>query len=277
MNPQKFEKIKETLKIWLTAMLKIKDKQLLHYASSLSFHTMLSIIPVLLISLSLFTQMPSFSVYYAKIKEFIFAQLLPSNQEAISNYIETFLQNSSSLGILGLGAIIFTSIMFFADYEYVINRIMHTQSRKFWNSLSAYWTLITLAPLGLGLSFYLSNLFQDMLNSSAYTKWINFLSIFPYLIIWAIFCVTYLISINRQIALKNALFSSFVASLIWYLGKNIFVFYAANNKTYLSIYGSFSVVLLFFVWIYVSWIIFLYGVKLCAYLEKAGENEPKNN
>ena len=53
-----------------------------------------------------------------------------------------------------------------------------------------------------------------------------------------IFCVTYLISINRQIALKNVLFSSFVASLIWYLGKNIFVFYAANNKTYLSIYGS---------------------------------------
>ena len=166
MNPQKFEKIKQTLKIWLTAMLKIKDKQLLHYASSLSFHTMLSIIPVLLISLSLFTQMPSFSVYYAKIKEFIFAQLLPSNQEAFSNYIETFLQNSSSLGILGLGAIIFTSIMFFADYEYVINRIMHTSSRKFWNSLSAYWTLITLAPLGLGLSFYLSNLFQDILNLS---------------------------------------------------------------------------------------------------------------
>ena len=85
--------------------------------------------------------------------------------------------------------------------------------------------------------------------------------------------MTYLISINRQIALKNALFSSFVASLIWYLGKNIFVFYAANNKTYLSIYGSFSVVLLFFVWIYVSWIIFLYGVKLCAYLEKAGESD----
>lgn len=70
MTAQKFEKIKQTLKIWLTAMLKIKDKQLLHYASSLSFHTMLSIIPVLLISLSLFTQMPSFRVYYAKIKEF---------------------------------------------------------------------------------------------------------------------------------------------------------------------------------------------------------------
>ena len=77
MTKEKFDAIKQTLKIWLSAAVKIKDKELLHYASSLSFHTMLSIIPVLLISLSLFTQMPSFSVYYAKIKEFIFAQLLP--------------------------------------------------------------------------------------------------------------------------------------------------------------------------------------------------------
>ena len=163
--------------------------------------------------------------------------------------------------------------MFFSDFEYVINRIMRTQSRNFWNSLSAYWTLITLAPLGLGLSFYLSNMFQNILNSNQFTSWINFLSIFAYLIIWAIFCITYLISINRPIALKNALFSSFIASLIWYFGKNICIFYAANNKTYLDFYGSFSVVLLFFVWIYVSWIIFLYGVKLCAYLEKAGESD----
>ena len=259
---------KDELKLYLNAILSVKDKQLFHYASSLSFHTMLSIIPVLLISFSIFTQMPSFKVYYAKIKEFIFSSLLPSNQDVISEYIETFLQNSSSLGILGLGAIIFTSVMFFVDYEYVINRIMKTDGRSFWHSLSAYWTLITLAPLGLGLSFYLSNLLQDLLNSTSYTKWINFLSVFPYLIIWAIFCITYLISVSRPIAVKNALLSSFIASLIWYLSKSLFVFYAVNNKTYLSIYGSFSVVLLFFVWVYVSWIIFLYGVKLCSFLEQ---------
>lgn len=259
---------KDELKAYIKIAFSIKDKELLHYASSLSFHTTLSIIPVLLISFSIFTQMPSFSVYYGKIKEFIFSSLLPSNQEAFTQYIETFLQNSSALGVLGLGAIIFTSIMFFMDYEYVINKIMKSEGRSFWSSLSVYWTMITLAPIGLGLSFYLSNLLQNLLNSNEYTKWINFLSIFPYLIIWAIFCVVYLISVSRPIAVKNALFSSFVASLIWYLGKNVFVFYAVNNKTYLSIYGSFSVALLFFVWIYVSWIIFLYGVKLCSFLEQ---------
>ena len=108
-----------------------------------------------------------------------------------------------------------------------------------------------------------------MLNSNVITSSINFLSIVPYLIIWAIFCVTYLISVNDEIKFKSALFSSFAASLVWYLGKSAFVYYVLYNKTYLSVYGSFSAVLFFFVWIYISWIIFLYGLKLCAYLSNS--------
>ena len=264
----------QKLKLLLKTLLNINDKELFHYASSLSFHTILSIIPILLLSLSLFTQMPSFSQYYAKIKNFIFTQLIPSNQELISQYVEQFLQNSSALGILGLVAIIFTSVMFFSDYEYVINRIMKTQGRGFWQQISSYWTLITLAPIGLGLSLYLSNWLQELLNSSNYTNWINLISILPYLIIWAIFCVTYLISFSISVAFKNALLGSFISSFVWYFCKNLFIFYAANNQTYLSIYGSFSVILLFFIWIYVSWIVFLYGVKLCAFLEN--KNNSKN-
>ncbi|ANE35953.1 virulence factor, BrkB family protein [Campylobacter iguaniorum] len=246
---------------------KWQDKDLLHFAASLSFHTMLSIIPILLISLSIFTQMPSFSGYYTKIKEFIFSNLLPSHQESITNYIDQFLSNSSSLGIMGFVAIIFTSIMFFSDFEYVVSKITGAKSRGFWRSLSNYWTLITLMPLGLAMSFYLSNLIQNTLNQSEYTSEINFLAIFPYLIIWAIFAITYLIIINREISLKTVLISSFISSLAWSISKWFFVQYAFYNKTYASIYGSFSILLFFFVWIYLSWIIFLYGVKLCAVLE----------
>ncbi|MBR8462147.1 YihY family inner membrane protein [Campylobacter sp. faydin G-105] len=261
-------KFKNTLNIALNLALGIKDTQLMHYASSLSFHTILAVIPVLLISFSIFTQLPAFSEYYAKIQEFVFSALLPTHQSIIAEYLQKFLQNSVSLGIIGFIAIIFTSAMFFIDYEYVVNEIMQSQTKRgFWVALSAYWTLITLAPIGLGLSFYMSNLLQNLLNSTQFTSWINFISIFPYLIIWAIFCVTYLISVSQGIKFKNALISSFVASLVWYLGKSAFVYYVVYNKTYLSIYGSFSVILFFFLWVYISWIIFLYGLKLCKFLE----------
>ncbi|WP_169777309.1 YihY/virulence factor BrkB family protein [Campylobacter mucosalis] len=256
------------LKLAFKILSGFKDKELMHYASSLSFHTIMSIIPVLLLSFSLFTKLPVFEVYYSKIEDFVFSSMLPTHQDVISKYIQTFLQNSGNLGIIGFIAILFTSAMFFMDYEHVVNKIMNTKHRSFWSSLSSYWTLITLAPMGLALSFYLSSIFQDILNSNEYTSSINFLSVFPYLIIWVIFCVTYLISVSEPVKFKNALFSSFITSLVWYLGKSLFVYYALHNKTYLSIYGSFSIMLLFFLWVYISWIIFLYGFKICAFLNQ---------
>lgn len=245
----------------------IKDKKLMHYASSLSFHTMLSLIPVLLISLSIFTHLPSFEEYYEKIKTFIFSSLLPSQQDVIASYIETFLSNTVSMGVFGFVVVLFTSIMFFSEYEYIINHILNAKSRTLWQSLSAYWTLITLGPLALGVSFYVSGVLQKILNSSSYTKWINFLTIFPYLIVWALFFTTYMISSGRNLQPRMVAISSFIASIVWYGCKNLFVFYVNYNSTYLSIYGSFSTVLFFFVWIYISWIIFLYGVKLSGYLD----------
>lgn len=255
---------------------KVNDKSLMQSASSLSFHTILSLIPILLISLSIFTKLPSFETYYEKIKNFIFSSLLPSHQEAFTSYVEKFLENTVSMGVFGFVVVLFTSMMFFMEYEYTINKILNSSSRTFWQGLSSYWTLITLAPLGLGVSFYISNYLQDLLNSSQYTSWINFLAFLPYLIIWGLFFATYMISSSITLSTRNVGISSFVASLVWYTCKSLFVYYVVYNKTYMSIYGSFSVAIFFLVWIYISWIIFLYGVKLCGFLSEREKNEEEN-
>ncbi|CZE48716.1 YihY/virulence factor BrkB family protein [Campylobacter geochelonis] len=271
-------KFNPKFKAFIKNTFEIYDKELMHYAASLSFHTMLSLIPVLLLSLSIFTQLPSFDEYYAKIKEFIFSNLLPTHQDMLSGYIEQFMSNSVSLGILGFGAIIVTTMLFFGDYEYVINKILKTKARGFWQGISTYWTLITLAPLGLGFSFFLTTKFQNLLNQTEYTSWINIISVLPYFIIWAIFAVTYTISINGEISTKNILISSFIASFAWDFSKFAFVQYAFYNKTYTSIYGSFSVLLFFFLWIYISWIIFLYGFKIYGVLnQKNRQNSQTSN
>ncbi|RUM45870.1 MAG: hypothetical protein DSY46_01585 [Hydrogenimonas sp.] len=55
------------------------------------------------------------------------------------------------------------------------------------------------------------------------------------------------------------------------IGKNIFIYYTVHNKTYTTIYGSFSTLLFFMLWIYISWIIFLYGQKLCYLLNQVDQ------
>lgn len=261
----------------LAEILKIYDKNLTEYAASLSFHTLLSLLPILMLSFAIFTKMPSFSEYYAKIKTFIFSNLMPSNQEIFSAQIESFLQNSDSLGVAGLIAIIFTSFMFFIDFETIIRKISNAPKRGFFRSLSSYWTLLTLAPLGLGGSFYVSGILQNLLNQNEITSWINLALILPYLIIWAIFAVVYAVCINLEISAKNILIASFISSICWNILKFGFIQYAFYNKTYLSIYGSFSVLLFFFVWIYLGWILFLYGVKICVFLNEKDRQNAQNS
>lgn len=239
------------------------DKDLMHYASSLSYHTILAIVPILLIVSFIFTQMPNFNEYYEHIKSLIISSLLPSHEKIVSVYIEQFLQNTVQMGIMGFIVVIFVSMMFFKDYEHIINKIMHAEKRSFWQSMSAYWTLLTLAPICLVISFFLSNKIQFILNSSDFTNWINFVAIFPYLVIWSMFFTAYMISSSTKLSTKSGAIASFVASLAWYISKSLFVYYVMYNKSYLSIYGSFSVVLFFFIWIYFSWVVYLYGVRIC--------------
>ncbi len=248
-----------------------KDKDLLHYASSLSFHTILALIPILLISLSIFTKLPSFKKYYELIKNFIFSSLMPNQQQAISLYIDKFLDNTINMGIMGFIFVLYVSIMFFMDYEYIVSKIFKTKPKGFWQSITVYWTLVTLIPIGIGISFFVSNKIQMFLNISQYTSWINILAVLPFLIIWMLFFVLYMISANTKVSAKSVAIASLIASGIWYISKTAFVYYVSYNKTYTTVYGSFSTIMFFFIWIYFSWIIYIYGLKVC-YLLNRGDN-----
>lgn len=123
-------------------------------------------------------------------------------------------------------------------------------------------------PLGLAISFYLSSLINGFLSSNEITNSINILPILPYLIIWFLFFIMYMISANKKLSKRSTLVASFVTSLIWYISKTAFVYYVAYNKTYLSIYGSFSILMFFFVWVYFSWLIYLFGAKFTYVLDE---------
>lgn len=249
-----------------------QDK-LSYYSASLSFYTLFSIIPLLVIVLSIFTNLPIFNDIYSNIQTLIFENLMPTHSKEVLTYINGFVENSAKLGMVGVIYVLFTSMMFFKNYDYIVNDIFECERRSFWSSVTVYWTLVTLTPIMLVLSFYLSTQIQNMLNKNEWTATIHMLNMLPFFIIWSIFFLSYKISANTNISNKAALISSFIASLAWYLAKMGFVFYVMHNKTYLSIYGGFSILLFFFLWIYISWAIFLHGLKFCHLLENDEEIE----
>jgi len=237
-------------------------------ASSLSFYTIFSIVPIILIILSLLSSTPMFAEYYQKIEGFIISNILPTNQEIIKEYINSFLANSKNMGITGGIYIFVTSILFFQNFETIMKNIFNSEKREIFNKITVYWTTMTLFPVLLSFSIYISIKVQEVLNSSQYTKNIDLLSLIPFFTIFVMFWLSYNLGANKELKTKALFISSFIASLVFSTAKSLFVYYVVYNKSYNSLYGSFSIVLFVFIWIYVSWLIFLAGAYICEFLDR---------
>ena len=270
-NPQ-FKNILKNYYIFLRDFLgDLFDDKIGHYASSLSWSTLFSIIPLLVIMLWVFTTLPLFDSVYQKIETLIFSNLLPTDSKEVMNYINTFMKNSYKLGYVGAFYVTFAAIMFFKNYDYIVNDIFNVPSRTVFSALKTYLLLLIIIPAMMAASFYLSSFIQSYLDKNSITSSIHLLYFLPFLIVWMVFYVLYQTSANLRITVSAAMISSFIASLIWYLSKSAFVFYVLHNKTYASVYGSISTMLFFFLWIYISWAIFLHGLKFCDLLNRDEE------
>ncbi|TLD92453.1 YihY family inner membrane protein [Helicobacter magdeburgensis] len=239
----------------------VADKELSFYAASLSFYTIFAIIPLLLIFFSIFVNLPNFQSQIEQIRTIILSNILPTHTEVISSYLDTFMQNSSALGMMGLGYTLIASIMFFRNYEYIAAKMFNSTPRKFFDSLVMYWTMITLFPVVLAFSIYFSGEVQKTLKGTADLSIL--FDLIPYLLTWIMFFLLFKLSANKPLKILALLISSVLTTAVWLITKWGFVYYVFYNETYKSVYGPISIFLFMMLWIYISWFVLLYGMRFC--------------
>ena len=239
----------------------VADKELSFYAASLSFYTIFAIIPLLMIFFSIFVNLPNFQSQIEQIRTLILSNILPTHTEVISSYLDTFMQNSSALGMMGLGYTLIASIMFFRNYEYIAAKMFNSTPRKFFDSLIMYWTMITLFPVVLAFSIYFSGEVQKTLKGTADLSVL--FDLIPYLLTWIMFFLLFKLSANKPLKILALLISSVLTTAVWLITKWGFVYYVFYNETYKSVYGPISIFLFMMLWIYISWFVLLYGMRFC--------------
>lgn len=239
----------------------VADKELSFYAASLSFYTIFAIIPLLMIFFSIFVNLPNFQSQIEQIRTLILSNILPTHTEVISSYLDTFMQNSSALGMMGLGYTLVASIMFFRNYEYIAAKMFNSTPRKFFDSLIMYWTMITLFPVVLAFSIYFSGEVQKTLKGTADLSVL--FDLIPYLLTWIMFFLLFKLSANKPLKILALLTSSVLTTAVWLITKWGFVYYVFYNETYKSVYGPISIFLFMMLWIYISWFVLLYGMRFC--------------
>jgi len=253
--------MKIKIKNWLAKMFSVFDDDISFFAASLSFYSVLSIIPMLWVLFFILHQLGVFEENFILVKAFLVESLIPSHAEIITSYLESFLANAGRMGRMGLIYIIIASVLFYKNYQYVVNKIFLVPGHSLLHSISTYLVLAFLMPATLGASFYVSEYIQQITGEGHGV--LGGFALLSYFMIWMLFFVLFKVSPNMRIDVRIALKVSFAASLLWHVAKWVFVQYTIMNQTYTTLYGSFSALLFLLVWIYLSWLLLLHGLRAC--------------
>ena len=238
-----------------------------YYAASLSFFTIFSILPIFALLIYIISSLDIVQGYLDIFINYIFDILNPTHSKEFIDSFKKYISNSNKLGIIGILYMLFVFIMFFKDYEYIVNKIHKAKRKPLLQSFFFYLIFLVtlplmLAALNIALSFYDNSIFNWLVT---------------FLFAWAIFFGLFKLSVNRAINTKAAAISSLFTLIVLSITKNLFVYYVVYNKTYTTIYGSLAILLFSFFWIYVSWIIYLYGIKMCHKLNIQEEEKARQD
>ncbi len=230
------------------------------WASTNSMVTLFAIVPLIAISFPIVSSFQIFADTKAKVVEFIIKYIAPAASSVIIEYINKFVENSSGINIYGMFSFIMISMSLMISIEHSFNAVWKVKkSRTITSKLTVYWTAITITPILIGFSFYISNFFPH-LRASSFAQYLYYLwgKIFPVLLVWLAFFVLYKLMPNKEVKSSSAIIGSFFAALFWEIGKRIFSFFIGHFANYEQIYGPASTAILMLLWIYVSWLIILF-------------------
>lgn len=237
------------------------EEEIFYFAASLSFYTIFAIIPLLFIILSVISVFPNFQNMMVDFKEMIISILIPTHIEAFTQMLDSFMKQASRMGLVGFVYVGITSLLFFRNYEFITARMFNSKPRRFLDSLKAYWIMITFFPTMIGFLFYINMQVREFFHGyKMYLLFVNSLSLF---LATLLFIILFRVSANKPLIKRILIGSSFICACIWFIFKWGFLYYISYNKIYPSFYGSISILIVFMLWIYVSWTILLFGMRFC--------------
>jgi YihY family inner membrane protein len=268
------------LKLWRHCAKLLRQNRAGTQAAALSYHTIFGIVPLAIVMVMVFQAIPAYRDVGDKVRLFFYEQMnldqimYPADEtngdedikltdkidETTDNYIDRL--NTGAITLFSGGIVIWAALGLLTTIERSFNSIWHVgRGRNFMQRIVNYWALMTLGPFLLVLGFYVSThyLVTEQMDG-------NFLSrlqpILPYLISVAFLFLLYFVLPNTRVSIRAAIWGAVIAALIWTGAKMLFTMYMARFEPYKGVYGAISIIPLSVFWIWVTWLIVLFGLQL---------------
>ena len=240
-------------------------------ASSLTFTTVLGVVPLFAVMLAVFTAFPLFRDLEAALERWLVHNLIPrSISKPVLDYLTQFASSASELGILGLVGLVFTCLSMIYTIDHTLNTIWRVRESRPWTQrLLLYWGVLTIGPVAAGASIAITS--YAMAEARGWVdamvpgtgSWLGLVQLGLLVLGLALL---YRLVPNTHVRWSHALAGGVFAGFCLSLGRWAIGLYLSRIPTYSLIYGAFATVPILLIWIYVAWLIILLGAVVAAYL-----------
>lgn len=249
-------------------------------SAALTYQVIFALVPLLVVMLAFVKAVGGLSNVGEQVQTFLLSHILPkvgtvgadgtSTGTDLSKEINSFINNvnAAAIGVVGSIALLYTSLSLLASIEKVINRIWGIKaSRTILRRLTVYWTFLTASPVLLAASLSMTGVVQSNRLYLWLTTHVPYfgkatLLLTPYLVAWVLFTGFYIFMPNTRVHPGAALMGALISGTAWEGMKTVYFWYNAHVLTNYKFYGSLGTIPVFLLWVYLSWIIVLFGAEV---------------
>ncbi len=246
------------------------EDRCLQLAASLTFTSLLALVPVIAVALTIIAEFPVFAQFTAQLNLFIEENILPEIVgNIVGEYLDEFARKAAGLTVVGVAFISITAFALMFTIDRGFNLIWRARrKRPFAQRFFMHLGMLVLGPILIGASLTMTSYLV-----SASLGWTSdpvvseaVLGLVPPGLTVAAFTLLYYIVPSRSVHPLHALAGGMVAGLMFEAMKRGFALYVANTPTYTMVYGTFATIPIFLLWIYLSWTVTVLGAIVTALL-----------
>ena len=268
--------LSQTLKTWpwrdtaRTLWERFREDKLGLTASSLTFTTLIALVPLVTVMLALFSAFPMFASFQGALETYFLQRLVPEGiAKPVLAALTQFAAQAARLGTAGLVVLVLTALALMLTIDRALNAIWRVRRpRSIARRVLVYWSAMTLGPLLLGISL--------SLTATALTVSRGVIGFLPggialllnsveFLVLAAGMASLYRYVPNTDVRWRHAIAGGLFVAAGVKLAKGALAWYLGAMPTYATVYGAFATVPILLLWVYVGWVIVLLGAVIAAY------------
>ena len=240
-------------------------------AGILAYTTLVAVVPLTAVTLAVLSIFPVFDQLAAGLRDFAFRSLVPAAGETIEQNVSEFAAQAKNLSLAGVVFLVVTALLLIFQVEQVLDRIWRVrQPRRLISRLVVYWAALTAGPPLIGASLALSSYLITLPLIEGATASVGgsraLLALLPFLFEAVAFTLAYIVLPNRSVPWRPAVAGGLTAAVLFEIAKKGFALYVTRFPAYQLVYGALAAVPIFLAWIYLSWLVILFGASFAAAL-----------